>query len=389
MHILYTIHHSLNRNTGAPGSTLALAESARRLGHEAHVLSHDDLPEAFRRKVALFGFPLLVFWHVIFGTGRGRYDWIDASTGDGWLLALIPRAWRPRMALRSHGLEHIEHQLLIEQVRKGNEQVSWKYWLYRGSIHLWLIAITARRCEICWALNHREATYLREQIGVRDDKVVLSPNGLDDVFVTSLPQSANHDDNRPLGVAFIGSFISRKGIQTLVPALTRFMRDSSGATLSLLGVGASPEAVLAAFSTHLHQRITVLSAFDRSNLSDHLRNMDVVLLPSRAEGFGKAVIEGMAIGLAAVASDRCGVLDHLCIGKEVWVYPYGDATRLAELLAELDRDRDRLAALKIAGQQAVARFTWDRITADRISVAAQRCTPTHIPQNTSQAMSRS
>ena len=42
--MLVTIHHGLDRNSGAPGTSMAFADVARARGFEVDLLSHDDLP---------------------------------------------------------------------------------------------------------------------------------------------------------------------------------------------------------------------------------------------------------------------------------------------------------------------------------------------------------
>ena len=43
LRIVLTIHHFLDRATGAPGITLALAEEYARLGHDVEVIGFDGL----------------------------------------------------------------------------------------------------------------------------------------------------------------------------------------------------------------------------------------------------------------------------------------------------------------------------------------------------------
>ncbi|MEO1235394.1 MAG: glycosyltransferase [Planctomycetota bacterium] len=368
MRLLLTIHHKLDRHSGAPGVTLAQAETMRRLDVETDVFSYDDLPGGWAGRVGLLLFPWVLAWHVLLGRGRGKYDWIDASTGDGWVLALLPRAWRPGLAMTSHGIEHLVHRQLMEDRRAGMLRVGWKYWLFRGSIHLGLIRFTARRSDAVWCLNREEQRLVVEEIGVPAARCRLIANGLDE----QLPAVNEVESLRPaegaMHVAFIGSYIDRKGVRNLEQIADRYLRDHPDATLRLLGTGLGAEEVLGRFAEDVRDRVRVTPRFERPALPELLEGASVILLTSLCEGYGVAVLDGMACGLAPVVSEACGIADHLEHGVEVLTFPTHDPAAAADLLGDLAADRARLTGLRRAAVAAVPRFSWERIVREKLAV---------------------
>jgi alpha-maltose-1-phosphate synthase len=92
-------------------------------------------------------------------------------------------------------------------------------------------------------------------------------------------------------------------------------------------------------------------------LRDRYRESDVFVFPSFAEGFGLVLLEAMACGLPAIASEAS-------VGPEIvtagcgFTYPPGDLDQLVELLRWFGRHRDELPALGREARAQAARSKW-------------------------------
>ncbi|CAN5711571.1 glycosyltransferase family 4 protein [soil metagenome] len=95
-----------------------------------------------------------------------------------------------------------------------------------------------------------------------------------------------------------------------------------------------------------------------------LREVDVLVHASVVpEPFGLVVIEGMAAGVAVVASAPGGPAETIDDGRTGCLFPLGDVDALAQILRDLSGDpalRDRLGA---AGRVAAAAYEPERIAA--------------------------
>ena len=92
---------------------------------------------------------------------------------------------------------------------------------------------------------------------------------------------------------------------------------------------------------------------------------DVFLLTSRNEGTPVALIESMAAGCAAVATDVGGVGDVISTPEAGALAPGGDAAALARHVGELLGDPARRRVMGDAGRRlALARYGIDRLVAD-------------------------
>jgi glycosyltransferase involved in cell wall biosynthesis len=84
----------------------------------------------------------------------------------------------------------------------------------------------------------------------------------------------------------------------------------------------------------------------RSDVPRELKTIDVLVHASTIpEPFGQVIVEGMAAGLAVVATAAGGPLELINDGVDGLLYPLSDVDALADILAQLDADpalRERL-----------------------------------------------
>ena len=72
----------------------------------------------------------------------------------------------------------------------------------------------------------------------------------------------------------------------------------------------------------------------RDDLGDLFRAMDVFVMPSLWEGLSLAMLSAMAAGLPVVATSVGGVSQVFCNDEYGYSVPAGDATALADKIAE-------------------------------------------------------
>lgn len=80
---------------------------------------------------------------------------------------------------------------------------------------------------------------------------------------------------------------------------------------------------------------------------------DVVVVPSRREGFGFAALEAMASGLPVVASSTGGLPEIVVDGETGYLVPPGDAGALAQRIGALLQSPERCATMGAAGRDRV------------------------------------
>ena len=206
---------------------------------------------------------------------------------------------------------------------------------------------SARRADRVLAVSERTKHDLVEHYGIADEKIVVTPNGVDPIF---RPNGSTPDV--PPYALFVGGIQPRKDPLTAIEALALVDGD-----LRLVLVGdekrGGDEVRSAIRRLGLERRVEFAGYVEHEGLATLYRGAACLVFPSRYEGFGLPVLESMASGTPVVAS-RAGAVPEVAGDAAVLVEP-GDPEALAEGIREVLADRDRFVA---AGLARAKQFTW-------------------------------
>ena len=183
--------------------------------------------------------------------------------------------------------------------------------------------------------------------GVPAAKLVVIPLGYESPLGYTPPVRASA--GRPLRVLWLGSVILRKGIPYLIEAARKLKKRR----ITFLIAG--PIGINLAAIQDLPNNIEFLGSIARDDVPNIVALADAYVLPTISDGFALTQLEAMAQGLPVITTPNCGrVVTH---GKDGFVVPVRDSSRLAEVIAQLDDDRDLLARMAAETQKTVQRFS--------------------------------
>jgi glycosyltransferase involved in cell wall biosynthesis len=191
--------------------------------------------------------------------------------------------------------------------------------------------------------------------------IVRAPYGVDAEFWT--PGPINKPAG-PLRFIYAGQVSLRKGIPLLIEAWSK--ADLRDAELALVGFWFLAESK----RPSLPPGIKWFPPCSSQALRDQYRESDVFVFPSFAEGFGLVLLEAMACGLPAIASEAT-------IGPEIitpacgFISPTGDLDRLVELLRWFNRHRDQLPIMGQKARAQAARCTWSNYRSLVVAAVSQ------------------
>lgn len=154
---------------------------------------------------------------------------------------------------------------------------------------------------------------------------------------------------------FVGWLDRSKGVFELIEACHR-LGAQKRFTLDLAGEGdASAEARSRVAALGLEGRVRFRGWLEKQALMEALREADVLVLPSFAEGLPNAMVEAMAAGLAVVVS-RVGAIPEVVVDREGGLLvEAGDVAGLRDALAAVIDDRNLREQLGAAAHIIAAR----------------------------------
>jgi glycosyltransferase involved in cell wall biosynthesis len=185
-------------------------------------------------------------------------------------------------------------------------------------------------------------------------KVRLIPNGVDLARLTPRPPSRalgaslGIPPSAPLALC-VGRFVPEKGHRHLLKAAARVERAKPGVHWILVGCG-ELEGELRAQARRLGLEAQVHFAGWRDDVADVLALCDIVVLPSESEGFGRVLVEAMAMAKAVVAAAVGGVPEIVLDGETGILVPSAAPAPLADAVRSLLDDPARAARLGAAGR---------------------------------------
>lgn len=226
--------------------------------------------------------------------------------------------------------------------------------LLRWSLELPDLVVVLASCEL-------EA--YREFVPERE--VVALPNGIDCRAFAHIPTVVG-DAAQPLRLIYIGRAAREKGLYETLQGMRLALELGVDARLTVAG-GGPEEARLRRYAAALGlaSRVTFVGPVFGSDKVNLLAGADVMLLPSYAEGLPYALLEGMAAGIPVIATPVGAIPDVVTPGTHGYLVRPRDGKAIAEALALMAGDRERLAWMSRACRRRVrAAYSIERLAAE-------------------------
>ena len=182
--------------------------------------------------------------------------------------------------------------------------------------------------------------------------------------ITGLKPSLNSaGGEKTIRVGFVGSLAQLyKGPDTLLRAISLCPRDLDLKTI-FVGEGRYRRAMgLLANQLSISQKVSFLGQLKSGNGVSILDLMDLFVMPSRAEGFPRALYEAMARGCPCIASNVGGIPELLAADDLV---PANNPKALAQKIMEVTANPDRMKAMSERNLARAKQFDPETLRAAR------------------------
>lgn len=216
----------------------------------------------------------------------------------------------------------------------------------------WLWSTLSRRLDAHVAVGDEVARAVERDAGLPEGSVRTIYNGVPDVG----PAADRHGD----GSLVIGSLARLDRIKG-IDVLLRAAAGLDGARIVVSGDGPEGDALrMQAAELGMGDRFRIEPWSDaRRDLFDEI---DIFVLPSRAEGFPLSIVEAMLAGRPVLATDVGSVSEAVVDGTTGVLVPPDDVDALAGALARLSADPEERRRMGAAGRaRALAHFTAEQM----------------------------
>ena len=203
-------------------------------------------------------------------------------------------------------------------------------------------------------------------IGIAQAKRAFIPNGVDMNRFTPVDdqtkQALRLQLGLPLGLTalFTGRLAAEKRIDQLVAIWPDVRALHPRANLLLVGTG-EEEAKL-----HQISGEGVHFAGRTENVVPYLQTADLFILPSATEGLSNALLEALAVGLPAIATNIGGAPDVIQHDQSGWLIPPDQPEALRQAILTLFKDGERRDQFGRKGHERIQQNYSLITTADRL-----------------------
>ena len=196
---------------------------------------------------------------------------------------------------------------------------------------------------------------------IPEEKIAVVHNGLDlDHFDPNMESKIREEfniseDTQLIGI--IGSIEGRKGVDFFIKAAAKI--ESIVPKTKFLIVGEplfGQEEYLDKMKALVKEKDiekAVIFCGTRQDIPQIIKALDVVVVPSRSEPFGRVVIETMAMQKSVIASDCGGIPEIIENGKSGVLFPVEDIDRLASDIISILENKDLAKRLGEGGRKRV------------------------------------
>lgn len=198
-------------------------------------------------------------------------------------------------------------------------------------------------------------------IGARPDSIFVIPSGVDTAFFTPTPLPSG-----PPEAVFIGRFVEKKGIDTLLAAWPLVLRQVPQATLRLLGFGPLEDPEWSSYPGVVVERAQPSRRADQ--VKQAIRRARLVVTPSRTASDGDSDtlllvnLEAQASGRPLVTTRHGGIPEYVDEGNTALLVPEAEPEALAEAMTRVLTDDVLAERLGSAGPGWVQQFDVDVCT---------------------------
>ncbi len=207
-------------------------------------------------------------------------------------------------------------------------------WIYRR-LYRFIANRSFARADLVACATAEGEQFLRPLVRGKVQKIYFGVQ----LPTSHLPEAQETAPRGDLVVGYLGRLLEMKGLDELVDAIALI---PEGVSAVMVGSGPYRDALAQrCFARGVERRVRILPAVPSGEVGRVIREMDVLVLPSRTtrhwkEQYGRVLVEAMTLGVPVIGSSSGAIPD--VIGQAGLVFSEGDASELARCIMSLRDD---------------------------------------------------
>lgn len=226
----------------------------------------------------------------------------------------------------------------------------------------------SRAADLTFSYGGKITSILRDQLHLPESKIAEIPGAVAEDWLGAQPMPGNPT---PRKFVFVGRYERRKGIIELQEVIQNHPHWADSARFTF--VGPIPENMRLQLP-----HVTYLGKIsDRKEMMKILGEHQLMITPSHSEGMPNVIMEGMASGLAPIATD-VGAVSALVSARTGWLIPPADTERLTEAIdMAISLPEMKLLQKRLQAQELVkTQFNWEIVANQTLHKIQQFLTET-------------
>jgi len=175
---------------------------------------------------------------------------------------------------------------------------------------------------------------------VKESKAFVFPNSLPDIEIR------NKSNNKKIG--FLGRLDYSKGVDILIEAFTKVLKEIPDAVLEIAGKGSQEtELKKTVASFNIKDRVIFKGAISYGEVLNFLSSVNFLVVPSRSDNLPTVALEALSVASPVIGSDAGGIPDIIIDGFNGLLFENENTEDLSKKIIELfgNRERRNLMAL--------------------------------------------
>ncbi|MCB0762298.1 MAG: glycosyltransferase family 4 protein [Flavobacteriales bacterium] len=269
------------------------------------------------------------------------YDFIYTKGFAGWRLIDEKKRKKistPPVSVKFHGYEMYQPP--------ASFKARFQHMILRGPV-----AFNNKNADYVFSYGGK-ITPIIQQLGVPEQKIVEIPTGIEANWCIKTPISLEKNTR---SFVFLGRYERRKGVEELNEVLQKLIGELD---FEVHFIGPIPPSKkIQSECIHYHGKV-----MEKDAIQQIMSGCDVMLTPSHSEGMPNVIMEGMARGLAIIATD-VGAVPLQVDDTNGWRIPPADTQALEQAIrSAISMSAEGLMVKRKASIQRIQDgFTWEII----------------------------